>query len=249
MKRILKQISELIFPPRCAGCHTLLPTGEAGGVFCAECEREFEREMRMQCPKCHAAHCECRCQPFLMKQAGCRALIKLAPYGEGEAYYVVRRMLLDMKKRPCRRKARYLASQLCQGVLEMLRKEGVSKEQCVITYLPRSPRNRRRDGVDQAKELALSLSECTGIAERPLLKRKGHTKQQKGLNARERARNLEGAFSLCEDVRGLFVLVVDDVVTTGAGMRAVARELRRGGASGVLGICVAVTEKRKRQKS
>jgi predicted amidophosphoribosyltransferase len=67
---------------------------------------------------------------------------------------------------------------------------------------------------------------------------------QKGLGIAERARNLDGVFALARPVGGVRVLVVDDVVTTGATLAAAAGVLRAGGADVVGAAVLAATPRR-----
>jgi competence protein ComFC len=114
----------------------------------------------------------------------------------------------------------------------------------VIGFLPRSREKVRRYGFDQARELAKALAERTELPFSCVLRRVRDGVPQKTLGVRKRQENLRGAFELREDVRGKRVILVDDLVTTGAGMAEAARVLRRGGAVDVLAVSVAVTPKR-----
>lgn len=67
---------------------------------------------------------------------------------------------------------------------------------------------------------------------------------QKGLGVDERARNLEGVFALARSVDGLRVLLLDDVLTTGATLAAAAATLRAGGAEVLGGAVLADTPRR-----
>lgn len=91
---------------------------------------------------------------------------------------------------------------------------------------------------NQAALLAAGLSRLAGIAYDPfVLERRRRTRQQVGLSVSERDANVRGAFSVSADKRaeiaGRRVLVVDDVYTSGATVKAASRALLRGGASGV----------------
>lgn len=246
MPQLLKN---LLFPPRCAGCHQLLsplPQKGATPLFCRDCALQFEKEMRLACHVCNLPFPECRCQPSCMKKAGALGLLKLAPYGEGEAHRVMRSMILDMKERPRPRTLARLCEELQEGVKRALAANGYGEKDAVITYLPRLARKRRRAGTDQALELAAALSKATGIPCCTLLSRVGRGREQKTLNATQRVENLKHAFRLTGDVpNGKCVLLVDDLVTTGAGMSVATRLLRRAGAAGVLCICAAYTPRKK----
>ena len=247
MKRLLKTLKSLLFPPRCGGCHTLLPTaiGTEAPLFCKECAEEWERELTRQCPRCFAAYTECRCQPAVLKKAGSLALVKLAPYGEDADARVMRTLVLDMKKAPYRRTSEFLAKELETGLLAALEKEKCAITDAIFVHIPRDARNKRRFGTDQSEALACALSRQTGILHLPLLRRVKRTKTQKKLSAKERMVNLVGAFSVSEVPKDKCIILVDDVVTTGATAAAAASLLRAAGAKRLLTLCLAVTEKKR----
>lgn len=246
MKGFLKTLKSLVFPPRCGGCHALLPTaiGKDAPLFCKECAKEWEREMALQCPKCFAAYPECHCQVSALKKSGSQALIKLAPYRE-EGAHLVRALILDAKKSPRRRVSDFLASELKIELCKMLEKEKCAQTGVVITHIPRDSAARRRYGTDQSEALARALSVYTGIPHLPLLQRVKRTKTQKQLSAKQRMINLVGAFSVNEVPKDKCVILVDDVVTTGATTAVAVSLLRAAGAAQVITLCVAVTEKKR----
>ncbi|MGL4241678.1 MAG: ComF family protein [Beijerinckiaceae bacterium] len=91
---------------------------------------------------------------------------------------------------------------------------------------------------NQAAALANVLGRQTALPVEPLwLRRRKRTRRQVGLSRDERRQNLQGAFVVLEaakaSLRGKRVLLVDDVLTTGASANAAARVLLRGGAAAV----------------
>ena len=89
---------------------------------------------------------------------------------------------------------------------------------------------------NQAAELTRHLSARTGLAnEALLLKRVRRTRHQVGLTRAQRLENVTGAFRIAADrrgwVRGKRLVLVDDVLTTGATLEACCRVLRRAGAA------------------
>jgi ComF family protein len=95
-------------------------------------------------------------------------------------------------------------------------------------------------GYNQAGWLALAIANGLAKPYAPLaLIRKRRTPSQNGLSASGRSRNVEGAFSVGQDVAGKTVLLVDDVYTTGATLNACAKALLKAGAARVDGVALA----------
>jgi ComF family protein len=105
----------------------------------------------------------------------------------------------------------------------------------VIVPVPLHPARQRERGFNQASLLAESLSAETSVPSRPILQRVRYTTTQTALDRSERMQNLHNAFRLRKnaDVRGLRVLLIDDVLTTGSTLSECARVLKRAGAISV----------------
>jgi len=111
----------------------------------------------------------------------------------------------------------------------------------VIVPVPLHPQRLRERGYNQSALLARELARHTGlpVAEGTLL-RTTPTPPQVGLHAAERAQNVRGAFRCHDDrLNGMRVLLVDDVFTTGATLRACAEGLLPGKVSAVWGLTLA----------
>lgn len=112
----------------------------------------------------------------------------------------------------------------------------------VIAAVPLARARQRERGFNQALEIARPLARRTGIRLAPdLLVRVRETPPQASLPWLERGDNIHGAFACSTDLTGLRVLVIDDVMTTGASLEEAARTLKRAGAASVENWLVART--------
>lgn len=109
-----------------------------------------------------------------------------------------------------------------------------------LTWVPARPRDRAERGFDHAEVLARGIAARTGLPAVALLDRRGVQLDQSGLDRAARLDNLEGAFYACGSVPER-VILVDDLVTTGATVTACAAALKRAGATyvSVLAACRA----------
>jgi len=99
-----------------------------------------------------------------------------------------------------------------------------------------------RRGFNQSERLARGVARATGLPCAPrLLRRVRRGRRQRGLGIKARRGAFEGVFAASPDARGLRVLLVDDVVTTGATLAACAATLTDSGTRSVSGFCVART--------
>ena len=113
----------------------------------------------------------------------------------------------------------------------------------MIVAVPTSPRKKRKRGFGHAEEIACACAAAANLNWAPgaiLFTRP--VADQTRLNAAERHANLKGAFAVRDglSLEGLHVLVVDDVMTTGATMREAARAVKVAGAAMVSGAVIAL---------
>lgn len=119
----------------------------------------------------------------------------------------------------------------------------------LIVPVPLHPSRRRERGFNQSDLLAAGLvralarqgGEAAPQVAKACLRRKRATPPQTGLSVAARRENLRGAFEVVNprEVRGRAIVLVDDVMTTGATLSACARALKRAGAAPILGLTLA----------
>lgn len=117
-----------------------------------------------------------------------------------------------------------------------------------LCWAPMSPRRRRARGYDQSELLAKAAAKALDLPCLSLLEKRRETPNQHELLRRERLHNLEGAFRAKEETAGLRLLLVDDVVTTGATLRECAAALYNAGALQVAGLCAGDTPPERAEK-
>jgi predicted amidophosphoribosyltransferase len=136
-----------------------------------------------------------------------------------------RKVVLGLKYRNRRQVARHLAGLVVNAVVV----NGDHRELDVVTWAPTSDARRRSRGFDQGELVARHVARQLGVPCRRLLARSGPSISQTGRSRIERLNGPE--FVARPGLEGCRVIVVDDVVTTGATMRAAAAALRHAGAS------------------
>ncbi len=112
----------------------------------------------------------------------------------------------------------------------------------VLIPVPLHPTRLIKRRYNQATLLARALAKITAAEFSPdILFRTRRTDSQGGFNARARIENVRGAFTVkhADKIKGRNLVLIDDVLTTGATLEACARSLKRAGAARVDGICLA----------
>jgi ComF family protein len=134
-----------------------------------------------------------------------------------------------------------LADRLGAAIARRWQAVGVGAE--LVVNVPVHAERERQRGYDQAGLIARQAARDLSLPFAPALRRARATIAQFDLDRRDRARNVKGAFVVdarhAADVRGRWILLVDDVVTTGATLASCATALYVAGASGVSAITVA----------
>jgi len=217
---------DLVYPPRCLLCGEEPPGRER---FCAACSAGLFHDPHLCCPRCAA-----RVGPFGVTNGNCAACradaspfvatVRLGPY-EGP----LRDAVLRIKSNTQEGLAELLGEQLAQIHADRLRAMALD----AIVPVPLHWWRRLRRGYNQSAAIARGISSRLGVACRYWwLRQVRLTKPQKTLTCpTQRKENVKGAFVARGQVRGLHVLLVDDVMTTGATATEAARALRRAGAS------------------
>lgn len=216
---LLATAFSLALPPRCAAC------GAWGRVpLCAACERAVRWITAPICDRCGrpTEYPVERCRDCRGRRLGFDRARAAALYA-GPA----REALKAFKLLGERRNATALAAAMVPAA------SGLGGD--AVTWVPATRRAEAGRGFNPAEEIARRLGEMLGLPAPPMLAKVRETRDQSGLSRTERRANLRGAFAALGPVtaRGPVaarVLLVDDVMTTGATAYACASALKRAGA-------------------
>ncbi len=217
MKRIFYIISNILFPPKCVLCGKLLGKDETD--LCKAC--------RLDAPL----------------YPNCKRKLQFLDSFTAVWYYegYVRRSLLRFKFYGKRHLAvsygRLLAMEIAKS-----HPEGFD----ILTWVPISKRRKLRRGYDQVELIAKAAGQELGCTPIPTLKKIRHNPAQSGLHdAAQKRANVLGAYRCIapETVKDKRILLLDDILTTGATAGEAARTLKTMGAKEV--HCAAVAAARK----
>lgn len=216
---------DLVYPPRCGACREQT----SGGLFCAVCAEAVD-PVPTGCELCGAPGTARRCGGCLVRPPAFDRVRAGALFG-GPLADAIHGFKYGDRPALARPLGRWLASRV----------ELSPGARVVAVPLARGRRIAR--GYDQAALLAGALASAAGVPRlKRLLHRVRETPPQVGRSREERARNVAGAFAAAGAARGLDLVLVDDVVTTGATADAAARALRAAGARSVEVVALARAE-------
>lgn len=245
--RFAEFLERFVYTRKCAICNELLPYERKGEAFCYDCAIRWSVAKTKECSRCGRSFCECVCMAKPITDSGALCHHKLVAYSSGEP--VVHNPIMFIKRNKNPRVAAFFASQLWSVLLSDKDLPELSAKEAVICVVPRGKRAVLEYGFDQSELVATELSRRSGIElVRAIMRRRGG-KVQKRLNVSERVKNAKKLFevnpSLMERIRGKNVILVDDVVTSGASMAACVKLLLRNRARTVVCLSIASTELKK----
>lgn len=214
--KVFSALLNLLFPPKCMFCHRLLHKGEES-----------------VCPSC-AASLPIKEKAVREQRLRGISLCTSAFLYEGD----VRQSLHRYKFGGCA----FYAQKYAQMMASLFDAEELACD--MISYVPLSRKRRRKRGYDQAQLLAEHLSRLTGIPCVCTLQKLRNTAAQSGTEGKARRyENIHGAYRAThtEVFSGREILLVDDIVTTGATLEECAAVLLASGAKAVKAATAART--------
>lgn len=204
-------LKAMFFPPRCLCCGNRVPPDR---LFCRSCEDKLPEEPKRR----------------LIPLGNGWEVPVLAPLSYEGGY---RESLLLYKFEGYRVMALRIGMLMAGLVKELPERDWV------VTYVPLSPEGLKDRGYDQSELLAWQVARHNGLEVLRLLEKVKKTRTQHELDLEERLTNLLGAYRASDRAAGKDILLVDDIVTSGATLKECASVLGEAGARSVCCLCAA----------
>lgn len=229
--RLTRSAVDVLFPPRCVRC-TVDLAASFPILLCTDCAERLTASGEASCRRCGAWRAASRgdaasCGECQSARLEFDAVMPLGPYRGA-----LREAILTMK----RPRGEPLSAAVA-GLMAARRGEQIRAfEPDGVVPVPMFWRRRMWRGTNSAELLATEIGRILDVPVVPgLVARTRNTFPQKDLSSRQRFQNVRGAFRVGKGygLRDARIVVVDDVLTTGATCNEVAKTLKKAGAASV----------------
>lgn len=214
---MLAALADVLLPPSCLACRQRIRAGDSARLVCRLCRARLRALPSPLCVRCGAPllrtgrtpHAQCpECVHWLPAVRAARAAVLLMPPAD---------VLVHQLKY---RGWRALAEPLAERMASLALPDDAQHEATLCIPVPTTPARLRIRGYNQARLIAEHYARLTGRTMAPVLERARAQDTQTHLQPAARAANVAGAFRVRRGadalLHGAHVLLVDDVLTTGA---------------------------------
>jgi ComF family protein len=210
---LIEELFNIVAPHECLGCQ------QEGALLCAACGLTMAT-LPPRCYRCQRLSANFRTCPACRKQTALYAVLAVTVY-DGLAKELLHRLKFGRAQAAAGTIADLLAP-YCSPLASQIDS---------ITYIPTANTRIRERGYDQARLIARALARRLQVPCLPLLARAG-SQRQLGQGRQKRLRQMSGAFWALRpaQLHNQRILLIDDVLTTGATCETAARTLRKAGA-------------------
>ena len=221
--------------PKCVCCKERLDIDD--GPLCKLCTSAYASHKRIKdCSVCARVLEDCTCPNDYLESHYIKRLLKVCRYTHREDRKIPSNHLIYSIKRDNRKDVlKYMTGEL----LSVINKHLTIDDTYVITSVPRGRKNYIKYGIDHASLLSREIAKNLGISYVEPLKSLAKQQQKKTL-ATQRFTNAEFDYKDEIDLSGKRIILIDDIVTTGASMGACASLLHALGAKEIIGCAFAI---------
>lgn len=219
--------------PKCVCCRKRLDFDD--DVFCPECSLEFSKNIQRNCSRCSKILSECVCSNEHLRSHGIKSVVKVYRYVRRPDTEPQNKLIYSLKQDGRADVVKFSAELLARSLLLSV----PNIKECVITAVPRRRAAVLEYGYDHAERLAREASKLTGAEYVPILKSLSK-KPQKSLHRELRLRNVKFAIKKRANIKGRPLILIDDIITSGASMGAAADVVRQLRPKSIIGAALAI---------
>ena len=234
IKELFNRVIFYIAVPKCVMCKDKLNYGER--ALCQKCRAVYDEHKKRNCPHCSKVLAECSCSYDYLESHGIKNLIKIFRYSKTEQSLPSNYLIYSLKQDNRADVLSFLSDELSNAIKNSI---NINNIELIITNVPRRRKAIVTYGYDHAKELAKSVSKNLGIEYIELLKSKSK-KSQKSVHGHERILNAKFDYKRKEliSLKGKYIILVDDIITTGASLSNCATLIRGLKPKRIIGACL-----------
>ena len=222
--------------PKCVCCGEKLDYGQK--AFCRKCSDEFDNFRMRNCSICSKVLSSCTCSNSNLENHFVKRIIKCYRYLHLDDKHPSTSLIYSLKKD----NRRDVFDKCSDLLVEALSNSIDDLGNCVITNIPRRHSAIVEHGIDHSAILAKKTAIKIGADYISVLKSNAK-KEQKSLDRDQRRKNADFSITKESDLHGKTVLIIDDIITSGASMSNAAILLRSMGARETIAVCLAIAYK------
>lgn len=232
------KLLNIIYPPRCICCDQLLHyTSES--VFCDKCKSEWEILKNEKCRTCGQPISECYCGFRDNKEGLIDGEVHLTQYDK-KLNNAVNKLVFSCKDKTVKVYFKAVALEMYSFLYPRL-----PEKEYIIAAVPRTMQAKNSKGHDQSVMIAKEFCKISGCEYCDLIYNVGDKAQKNLSSPNSREDNAAKSYKIKADknkmLKGKDVILIDDVVTTGASVVRCAKLLKSKGAKHVYVMCIAKT--------
>ena len=210
--------------------------------LCPQCHARYIECKTRECSRCAKLLHECSCSTYSLESHFVKRVAKVYRYVKTEDILVQNALIYSLKEENRRDVCRFLAKELAHAISDSGVLEYAGRKHIIITNIPRRPSAIREYGYDHAALLAKEIAKILGLEYTAILSSRSRRAQKK-LSVDERRAEISFKYrrkSEHLDLSDKGVIIIDDVITTGASMSHAAALIRALGARKIIAASIAI---------
>ena len=236
IKDMMDRVLFALSVPKCLSCGERLDYGQ--NALCLKCSAEFDEFCTRNCSRCGKILRECSCSMNYLESHFVKRVIKCYRYIGHQGIVPANSLIYSLKK-----DNRDDVLNFCADKLEAsIRNSVKNPENVIFTNIPRRRSAIVEYGIDHSRNLAEELAKRFGAEYIKLLNSNAKI-EQKSLDHVERLKNADFSVVKEIDLTGRDVIIIDDIITSGASMGSAAAIIRSLGCKNITAAVLAIAYK------